>query len=151
MAWEGIASFPGLPTVQFLIAYSVQKWRGKTWSILSHERCQYLPRGGRVPHRKNKLEALSCSFCPKHWSFQSSQSEKRTLLKAKNPCAKCVILIGNPSPPLVDTDVTRVIKWTRPFPATFAYCKQSKTGCWELGSKRSNSNQRLLNYSRLPT
>ena len=26
-----LASFPGLPTVWFLIAYSMQKWRGKAW------------------------------------------------------------------------------------------------------------------------
>ena len=32
-----LASFPGIPPIQFLIACSMQKWRGNTWSILSHE------------------------------------------------------------------------------------------------------------------
>ena len=34
---EGLTSFPGPPTVQFLIACNVQKWRGKAWFILSLE------------------------------------------------------------------------------------------------------------------
>ena len=40
----GIASFPGLPTIQFLIAYSMQKQRRKAWSILSREQCRSLPK-----------------------------------------------------------------------------------------------------------
>ena len=32
---------------------------------------------------------------------------------------------------LVDTDVIHVIKYTRPSPSSFVYCKQSKTGWWE--------------------
>jgi len=38
------ASFPGLLTVQFLVACSTQKQRGKAWSILSREWRQCLPR-----------------------------------------------------------------------------------------------------------
>jgi len=37
-------SFSGLPTVQFLITCSMQKRRGKAWSILSREWRQCLPR-----------------------------------------------------------------------------------------------------------
>ena len=33
-----VASSPGLPHLQFLIAYSMQNWRGKTWEILLAER-----------------------------------------------------------------------------------------------------------------
>ena len=41
--WEGAwasaflypISFPGLPRLQFLITFSVQKWRGKTWKMSS--------------------------------------------------------------------------------------------------------------------
>ena len=48
---------------------------------------------------------------------------------------------GIPSPPLftkVDTDVIHVIKWTRPSPSVFAYCKLSKLDdrdgkAWEQG------------------
>ena len=32
--------------------------------------------GGEVPHPINKLEVLSGSFCPKHWSFKCLWSEK---------------------------------------------------------------------------
>ena len=39
-----LASLPGLPTVQFLIACSMQERRGKAWPILSHECRQCLPR-----------------------------------------------------------------------------------------------------------
>ena len=39
-----LALFPGLPTVQFFITCNIQKWRGKTWSILSHGWHQRLPR-----------------------------------------------------------------------------------------------------------
>ena len=44
----------------------------------------------------------------------------------KNPCAKCVPSIGDPSPTLstymqVDTDVIHMVKWTRPSPSVFAY------------------------------
>ena len=39
-----LASFPGLPTVKFLIACSMHKWRRKAWEILSHEIRQCLPR-----------------------------------------------------------------------------------------------------------
>ena len=49
---------------------------------------------------------------------------------------------GGPLPPSVylhvgiDTDVIHVIKWTRPSPSIFAYCKRSKTGRWEgLGTR----------------
>ena len=39
-----VCLFPGIPTVQFLIACSIQKWRGKAWSILSRGWHQCLPR-----------------------------------------------------------------------------------------------------------
>ena len=47
---------------------------------------------------------------------------------------KLVLSIGDPSRPLstkVDTDVIHMIRWTRPSPSVFAYCKRSKTGWWE--------------------
>ena len=44
-----LASFPGLPTIQLLIAYSVKKQRGGAWSILSHEvTTEGRQRGGEV-------------------------------------------------------------------------------------------------------
>ena len=39
---------------------------------------------------------------------------------------------GGPLPPsLVYTDIIHMIKYTRPSPSIFAYCKRSKTGLWE--------------------
>ena len=55
-----VASFPGLPTVQFLIACSMQKRRGKAWYHYHvNDVSVYLgrQRGGRVPCRKNELDA----------------------------------------------------------------------------------------------
>ena len=46
-SWRGqqtVASFPGLPTVQFLIACSMQKQRGKAWYHLSCEWHQKIER-----------------------------------------------------------------------------------------------------------
>ena len=52
---------------------------------------------------------------------------------------KLFLSIGESLPPLstyVDTDIINVIKWTRPSPSVFAYCKRSKTGRWEgLGTR----------------
>ena len=60
------------------LRYCMQKRRGpgKAWSIWS---CKWHrpKRGEGIPHQK-KLEALSCSFCSKRWSFERSRSEKRT-------------------------------------------------------------------------
>ena len=58
---------------------------------------------GEVFDWKNKLEALSCSSCSKHWSFKHLQSEKHTALgrlRAKNEFF------------------------------VFAYCMRSKIGRW---------------------
>ena len=37
-------------------------------------------RGGWVAHRKSELEALSCRFCPKRWSFERMRCENIPLL-----------------------------------------------------------------------
>ena len=79
-------SLPGLPTVQFW-SLAVCKNGGKAWLILSHEWRQCLPRqteGGRVPDWKNELEASSCSFCLKRWSFQTFAKQKNILLLFQN-------------------------------------------------------------------
>ena len=65
----------------------MQKWRWKTWFILSHEWCQCLrtsvDRGGKGFPLKNEVEAWSYNFCPKHWSFDCSQCKKHTALGSK--------------------------------------------------------------------
>ena len=59
-------------------------------------------RGGEVPHRKNELEALSCSFCPKCWSFKRSRSEN-VPLQVRNEERVCEMrsFDGGPLPPSV--------------------------------------------------
>ena len=55
-----LALFPGLPTVQLLISWSMQKRREKVWSILSCEqRFVYLGRQGGEgsPIKKNAFHA----------------------------------------------------------------------------------------------
>ena len=37
-------------------------------------------RGGGPPIEKKELEALSCSFCPKRWSFKCLQSKNMHML-----------------------------------------------------------------------
>ena len=66
MRHYALASFLGLPTIQFLIACSMQKQKGKAWSILSlNDVMQYLPRlteGGRGPQSKGCISRLHSSF-----------------------------------------------------------------------------------------
>ena len=47
--------------------------------------------GGVTDGGKNELEALSCSFCPKCYSFEWLRSEKRTasVSQRRNVCTKC--------------------------------------------------------------
>ena len=52
-----IDSFSGLPTIQFLIACSMQKQRRKAWSIFHMNDVNVVDRRG-VPDQKNKLEAF---------------------------------------------------------------------------------------------
>ena len=78
MLWQPyslLVSFPGLPTVQFLIACSMQKRKGKAWSILSREwRFVYLgrQRGGGVPIERTHFT---------HTFFVSKQQFMQTIFK----------------------------------------------------------------------
>ena len=86
-----VASFPGIPTVQFFC--SKQKWRGKAWSILSHKWRQCLPRMGRgSPLKKQPYLVV---FAP--------STEVLNICEVKNvplACTKYFLSIGDPSVPL---------------------------------------------------
>ena len=71
-----------------LIAYSMQKWRGKTWYILSHEWCQCLQ--STRPYLVVSVQSAGVS---------NVQEAKKVLLlvQTKNACVKCVPSIGEPS------------------------------------------------------
>ena len=82
-----LASFPGLPTIQFFDRLQYAKTGGGRPGPFYYVNnvSVYLgrQRGGGVPRRNNELDALSCSFCPKHWSFECLQSGKHTALGSK--------------------------------------------------------------------
>ena len=62
-----VASFPGLPTVQFLISCSMQKLTGKTWPFYHmNDVSIYLgrQRRGGVPGRKNAFHECILRFEP---------------------------------------------------------------------------------------
>ena len=92
-----LASFPGLPIVQFLIACSMQKWRGKVWSV--NDISVYLgrQREGGVPHRKGRTWCLILLFLSQVLEFQTFMKWKmyHSWFKMKNTCAKCVLSISN--------------------------------------------------------
>ena len=73
-----LALFPGLPTIQFLIACSMRKQRGKAWYVLSHERTSSRP----------------------YLVVSTLSAEVSNVRKVKNVpfLAKCVLSIGNSSP-----------------------------------------------------
>ena len=77
IVWKGVwfdSSRSQAFIIQFLIGCSMQKRRGKAWSILSHEWCYvYLGRQrGRGPDWKRRVWSLSGSFRPKYQSFERS-------------------------------------------------------------------------------
>ena len=127
-----LASFPGLPTVQFLIACSMQKRRGKAWSILSHEWCQCLTRyieGGGVPHRRMNLRPYFVVFAPSARVSNVREAKMyRFWFKTKYVCMKCVLLMA-PSVYLCRHWRHSRDKMDQAFPSVFAYCKQA--GWWE--------------------
>ena len=63
-----LASFPGLPTVQFLIASSMQKWRGEAWVHLGRQR------GERVSDRKNTFMHVFLVLNSNTWGRNQARS-----------------------------------------------------------------------------
>ena len=66
--YYALALFLGLPTIQFLIACSMQKQKGKAWSILSLKWCPVVSTkvdgggGGGSPNRKDAFRACILRF-----------------------------------------------------------------------------------------
>ena len=83
-----MASFLSFSAVQFLIACTMQEQRIKLFYHVNDVNV-YLGRQmwGRVPDRRNELEAFSCSFCPKCFSFERSQSVKKQGIYT-TPCSR---------------------------------------------------------------
>ena len=99
--WPVLALFPGLSSLA--VCKSRGGWPGPFYHMKDVSVYLGRQRGGRggVPDRKNKLEAFSCSFCPKHLSFERSQSKKRTTLGSRQRlCARNVYFHSGTPPPL---------------------------------------------------
>ena len=96
---------------------------------------------GGVPNWKNGLEAFSCDFCSRCWSFWIFAKWKMhwSWFKTMNACAKYILSIGDPSPlqlsTLVDTDVIHVIKWIRPSPSVLHTASNQKLDCMNCKNK----------------
>ena len=88
---------PGLHAAQILITCSMQKRRGKAWSILSPVSV-YLyigrQRGEKVPDWKNELEAFSV---PSTGISNVLEVKNKLLLVQDNACAKYILSIRDPS------------------------------------------------------
>ena len=85
-----VASFPGILIVH-AVFYRLQYTPGPFYHI--KDVSVYIE-GGGVPYRKNKLEALSYSFCPKHWSFLTFVKRKMYRSHAQNTFFQ----LGTPPP-----------------------------------------------------
>ena len=73
---------------------------------------------------------MTAAFC--FVTVQNSHTWRTDTLQKKASGLKPVLSLRDSPLCLPKTlDVSRAIKWTRPSPSVFAYCKQSKTGWWE--------------------
>ena len=88
----------------------------------------YLGSQGVPKQKRLGSQSLQClSKCLDSERIQSGKLTTHCL--RQRTCTKCVLSIGDPSPPLstqVDIDVIHVIKWTRHSASVFMHCKQSK-------------------------
>ena len=89
-----LVSFPDLPLSSFW-SLAVCKNGGVRPGPLYHanDLSVYLGRqsGGAILNWKNELEAFSCSFCPKCWSFKRWTKMCLSWFNMKNVCVKCVL------------------------------------------------------------
>ena len=96
-----LASFQAFPPSSFW-SLAVCKNRGGRPGPFYHvnDASVYMGRQSGVPDRKNKLEPLSCSFCPIHWSFQHLRSKKCIASGSKRrTCAQNAFFqLGTPHP-----------------------------------------------------
>ena len=130
---QKLASFPGLPTVKFLITCSMQNQRGEAGPFYYVNDVSVdlgRQRGGGV------LIGLFLEFLSQALEFQIFTKTKnipllvqdREHMHNQGPLPSSVYI-----PRYIDIDVIHIIKWTRPNSPSiaFAYCKRSKTGWWE--------------------
>ena len=133
-----IASFPGLPSIEFWSLSVYKNERGRP-SLFCHMNniSVYL---GRQRGEGSPIGRMSLR---PYRSFKRSRSKACTTPGSRQrACAWNTFFPLETPPPLstlLDTDVIHVIKWTRS--SVFAYCKRSKTEQWEgLGTRLVSTN-----------
>ena len=131
-----VALFQGLPTIQFL----QHAKREMVWSILSCEWCQCRQRG--VSDWKNTFCTCSSFWSRRQYVFhfvsvQNSCAWGRNYMQARSFNGGLL-----PLSTYEGTNIIHMIKWTRPSPSVFVYCKWSRTGQWEgLGTRLSQHSE----------
>ena len=128
-----LASFPGRSCLQFLIAYCMQKRRGKAWEKESHVWRQVDMRGGgAVPNRNSQTSRWSASSLPNselYWHCLLNVTVLSSWTKYYKKDLKSLHQAPPPSClPSRLPDVTHVTLSSRPSPSAFAYSMWSKTG-----------------------
>ena len=117
-----VAPFPGFPTIQFLITYSIQEQRRKAWEILQHEshHCVHRYTEVRTASRPFLLKCLSQAF--------STLKTCCSLFRVRNKYTKYNAMRSFNTTPLdrrgvrlPSADVIHVSKPPRPPPCIFAY------------------------------
>ena len=79
---------------------------------------------------RTSLRSLLVVFAPSTGVSNACKAKNVLLLVQNEECVhkKSSFDWGPPLSTQVDTDVIHMIKWTRPSPFVFAYCKWSNTG-----------------------
>ena len=106
-------------------------------------------RGGGVPRRKNELEAWSCSFCPKRWSFEHSWSERRTALGSKQKTHARNASFRSVTPPPVCLHRHwhhSCDKWYQAFPLRFCILQAIKN--WTVGRPGNEASTATLSQEK---
>ena len=145
-----LALFPGCSCLQFLIACSMQKRRGKAWEKESYAWCQVDMRPLRrtVPsHYNSQTLRWSASKLPNnklYWRCLSNVTVSSFLTRYYKKDLK--ILCQTPIPlmasiPSCLPDIMHATLSLRPSPSVFPYCKRSKLEAgmaWERGYESSS-------------
>ena len=77
-----LASFPGLPHLQFLIACSMQKWRGKAWGIFSRDTRHDRYMSSRLRSIVRVMYETDLAFCTTYEDGTSANCELHRLYEA---------------------------------------------------------------------
>ena len=131
---RALVSFPGHSRLQFLIAYSMQKWRGRS----GRKSCAWHLVDMRVDTRVDMMGAVSdrCNSQTLHWSVLNLPNNELywrclsniTALSFWTRYYKKDLKILHQAPPPSCLPSHLPDFFSQASPSIFAYCKLSKTG-----------------------